>query len=152
MRAVQFMSMIITSIFVGLTIAATGFALEEDRRQENCLALNIYHEARGEPIMGQIAVAHVTLNRVADKRWPNNICDVVYQRKQFSWTHMVKNHKPKKGDHWNIAKSIAKDVIDGVDEDNTDGAVYYHADYVNPVWNRKLTITTKIGAHIFYKD
>lgn len=124
----------------------------EVNQERQCLALNIYHEARGESIMGQIAVAHVTLNRVADSRWPSTICEVVYQPKQFSWTHTIENQEPKKGEAWTIAQSLAKDIMNGVDVDNTDGAVYYHADYVNPVWNRNLTVTTKIGVHIFYKD
>ena len=51
-----------------------------------CLALNIYHEARGEPIEGQRAVASVTLNRTLDPRWPSTVCGVVYDPQQFSWT------------------------------------------------------------------
>ena len=66
-----------------------------DPQQHECLAMNIYHEARGERWEGQIAVAHVTMNRVAHDEWPNNVCDVVYQKKQFSWTHVVKDVKPR---------------------------------------------------------
>ena len=51
-----------------------------------CLTLNVYHEARGEPFLGQVAVAEVTLNRVDDLRWPDTVCEVVYQPYQFSWT------------------------------------------------------------------
>lgn len=139
------------SIIIG-ALTACGFMFSEQAKASNCLALNIYHEARGEPIMGQIAVAHVTLNRVEDTRWPDNVCDVVYQPKQFSWTHTIKNQTPKSGESWMLAKSLAKDIMRGIDEDNTAGAVYYHADYVNPIWNRELTQTAKIGVHVFYKD
>lgn len=45
----------------------------------HCLAQNIYHEARGEPMVGKVAVAHVVLNRAADRRWPARICSVIKQ-------------------------------------------------------------------------
>ena len=48
-----------------------------------CLALNLYHEARNELDAGLYAVADVTQNRVADPRWPNTICDVVYEAKML---------------------------------------------------------------------
>ena len=51
-----------------------------------CLALNIYNEARGEPIAGQYAVAQVTIQRTASPKWENTICGAVYEYKQFSWT------------------------------------------------------------------
>ena len=51
----------------------------------DCLARNIYHEARGESLQGQIAVAAVTVNRVLTKGYPSSICQVVYQPYQFSW-------------------------------------------------------------------
>jgi N-acetylmuramoyl-L-alanine amidase len=152
MRAVNMISALFTGTLGVLLMISAADASEERNKEVNCLALNIYHESRGETTMGQIAVAHVTLNRVADKRWPDNICDVVYQPKQFSWTHMINNKTPKSDHNWEVSQSIASDVMDGVDEDNTYGAVYYHAKRANPIWNRKLTITTKIGAHIFYKD
>ena len=44
-----------------------------------CLALNVYHEARSEPMDGQYAVAHVVLNRVADDSFPDDACKVVKQ-------------------------------------------------------------------------
>ena len=142
---------ITTALFSAFVFSATK-ELAAEQEQKECLARNIYHEARGEPIMGQIAVAQVTLNRADDRRWPSSICEVVYQPKQFSWTHLVENQTPKSGYHWTLAQQLAEDVMNGIDPDNTDGAVYYHADYVNPSWNRNLTVTTVIGAHIFYKD
>ena len=44
-----------------------------------CMALNIYHESRSEEMRGQVAVANVTLNRVASNKWPNDVCSVVKQ-------------------------------------------------------------------------
>ena len=120
-----------------------------DSKQHECLALNIYHEARGERMEGQIAVAQVTLNRAAHKEWPSTICDVVYQPKQFSWTHMIKNHKPSETKAYKLAEVIARDVMIGNVADPTMGAVFYHANWVNPSWTSSLTLSKVIGNHLF---
>ena len=145
-------TIVITTALFCAFVFTSAQRVEADAEQKHCLALNIYHESRGQPIMGQIAVAQVTINRVADSRWGSTICEVVYQPYQFSWTHLIKNQVPREGYHWDLAQGLAQSVMTGVDEDNTDGAVFYHAGYVNPSWNRDMTITTVIGAHIFYKD
>ena len=59
----------------------------EATKQHECLARNIYFEARNEPFAGQFAVAMVTLNRVYDKQFPNSICEVVYQGLHYSSGH-----------------------------------------------------------------
>jgi spore germination cell wall hydrolase CwlJ-like protein len=136
-----------------LTVAAVffaGFAAAEEKR---CLALNIYFEARGEPQEGQMAVAHVTLNRVQSRRFPNSICEVVYQPYQFSWTHIKRSHIPYNRAAWNRAKYIAEVAIDWhkVGEDFSQGALFYHADYVRPYWADRFDETVRIGKHIFYQ-
>ena len=113
------------------------------------LALNVYHEARGEPVLGQYAVAHVVMNRVADKRWPDDVCQVVRQRNQFSWTRRV-NPIPAEKAGWRLAVAIATDVIDGRIDD-TDGSTHYHNTNIAPRWARKLTPTREIGNHVFYR-
>lgn len=140
------------AIVAGFIIGCTSYeAQAKAGKDKTCLALNIYHEARGEPIAGQIAVAQVTMNRVAHKSWPDDVCKVVYQRKQFSWTHTIKDHTPKEIEQWEIAKDIAEKVYKDQEDDFALGAVFYHADYVNPSWAKAYTEVTKIGAHIFYK-
>lgn len=80
-------------------ILATGLALvstdvqtsapslaDKLKTEIGCLAANLYFEARGEPLKGQLAVAKVTLNRVKSKQYPDSICAVVFQKHQFSWT------------------------------------------------------------------
>lgn len=121
-----------------------------DPIEHECMAMNIYHESRGEVIEGQIAVAHVTMNRVDHDYWPNSVCDVVYQNKQFSWTHTIKDPTPKEEKAWKQAKVIARDVMIGNTVDPTEGAVFYHANYVNPVWAKQMDISKVIGIHIFY--
>jgi len=138
-------------VAAAITIGMLGQP-EVDPVQQKCMAMNIYHESRGEVIEGQIAVAHVTANRVNNENWPNNICDVVYQNKQFSWTFLIKDQTPKDEKLWAQAMIIARDVIIGNTVDPTEGAVFYHANYVNPSWaeQKSMSISKIIGVHIFY--
>ena len=138
------------SIIAGVVTAAMMAPPTIDEKQHNCLALNIYHESRGERVEGQIAVAHVTINRVAHKKWPASICDVVYQPKQFSWTHLIKDHTPTDDKAWSAAKVIARDVMIGNVEDPSKGAVFYHANYVDPSWVDYVQLSKVIGNHLFY--
>jgi N-acetylmuramoyl-L-alanine amidase len=121
--------------------------------EEHCLALNIYFEARGESEKGQMAVAQVTLNRVNSRQFPNTICEVVYQPNQFSWVHLLSSHKPQNKRAWKRAQAIASTAIKWyeIGEDFTDGALYFHADYVNPYWSEYFDKTVQIGRHVFYR-
>ena len=137
------------------------------QRQIDCLAENIYFESAYEPRDGRVAVALVTLNRVQDPRYPNNICGVVKQKTrittienkrivcQFSWyceeNKFVRNRKA-----YQEALDIAIHVYANYEKlyDLTHGALFYHADYVSlrKIGVRGLEKTTKIGRHIFYKE
>lgn len=79
---------LILSYLIGFDLPKTNI----DYREFRCLSQSIYHEARGEPLDGQIMVANVIMNRVKHKEFPNTICDVVFQRNQFEWTQVVKRH------------------------------------------------------------
>ena len=127
-----------------------------------CLAKNIYFEARGEEIAGQYAVGLVTLNRVRSKRFPNSICNVVYQARywnnhpvrnkcHFSWYCDGKSDRPKDKDRWNLAQEIAETLLLFNIEDITKGATHYHAKEVLPHWANKSKIKIIIGNHIFYE-
>lgn len=131
-----------------------------------CMALNIYHESRGEPVKGQIAVAQVTLNRVNHKHYPNSVCEVVTQRKQFSWTidklapvktdGRIVGYKlkpsaiPKEDKAWRRAVSVARYVMSGKSHDLSKGAIFYHTKQVSPYWSRDKQLVTQLGNHIFY--
>lgn len=130
-------------------------ASEKDAR---CLALNLYHETRSESIDGAVGVAHVVLNRVADKKYPNTICKVVYQggekrrhKCQFSWWCDGKNDKPRDKVAWQAMQVITNAVLNGLIEDPTGGSLLYHADYVKPHWASKSEFVVQIGKHLFYR-
>ena len=124
-----------------------------------CLAMNVYHEARGEGIQAMMAVAEVTMNRVDDSRYPNNVCDVVKQGYNpktkhtchFSWYCDGESDKMYDKQMSFVANEIAVDYLTGLTTNFTNGATHYHATYVNPYWSKQLTKTTTIGSHIFYR-
>lgn len=157
--------------YITLAHAETPSKIQDEDLE--CLALNIYHEARSESLAGQYAVADVTINRVRDRRYPSTICGVVKQavlsqwgldrgmeipRKnmcQFSWYCDGLPDEPVETYSWLRAKDIAYDMIylrkySGI----TEGSTHYHANYVNPSWNShpSMRLIGRIGDHIFYKE
>jgi N-acetylmuramoyl-L-alanine amidase len=145
---------------------------QESHPQLYCLALNIYHEARADNIAGRYAVADVVLNRVHDDRWPNTICDVVYEaqlnkwylehknkkvpirnRCQFSWYCDGLSDEPKQKMSWRDSQEIAYKLYHlGVFRGITEGATHYHATYVNPKWNKHMQNIGRIGSHLFFRS
>jgi N-acetylmuramoyl-L-alanine amidase len=121
------------------------------KREVRCMAANIYHEARGESITGQKAVASVTMNRVKSDSYPKSVCGVVHQKSQFSWT----GSKP-------IPQKIPKKIVDIARQyvvqynsksmDVTAGATYFHTVTTRPSWSKRFKRTTRIGNHIFYRQ
>lgn len=136
-----------------------SISIAQMKKDLECLALNIYREGGYEPIEGRIAIAQVTLNRVASDKFPNKVCEVVYQKSQvvskticqFSWYCDVSHRtRPINQKVYNEAYEVAKKVyLEGFRLDSLNDALYYHADYVNPRW--KLERISKIGTHIFYR-
>ena len=127
------------------------------RASLECLALNIYHEARGEPVEGRIAVGQVVMNRVADPDFPARVCDVVTQggewphdRCQFSWWCDGLSDRPDDPNAWADSRRLARKILHGSIHDPTRGALWYHADHVTPAWRAHLGRQGKIGAHVFY--
>jgi spore germination cell wall hydrolase CwlJ-like protein len=123
----------------------------------DCLAKNVYYEARGEETLGQYAVAEVTLNR-----WKNNptktLCQIVYQRSdngcQFSWVCNPSLPLPSyQSAAWLLALDIAREFAKGKTcECNLNNAIYFHATYVQPSWARTKPLIAQIGKHKFYAD
>lgn len=135
----------------------TSGAAKMDWENLRCLALNIYHEARGEPLKGKIAVAHVVLNRVAARRFPGQVCAVIKQggerhrhRCQFSWWCDGRSDRPRDVAAWRESLLVALLIRRGATDDPTKGALWYHADSVHPYWAKVFKKHTKIGKHIFY--
>lgn len=140
----------ITAAFVASVVFYGAGQAQDYVEARECLAMNIYHEARGEPIVGQIAVAQVTVNRTHHDYFPDTVCEVVWQDNQFSWTNDGRSDRIRDEEAYNVALNIAEWVLMGREEDPTNGALFYHADHVNPFWTRSVDEETKIGDHVFY--
>jgi len=143
--------------------------LKNRAKQVECLAKNIYFEARNEPFAGQFAIALVTLNRVYDDTFPNTVCEVVYQgihnkrgfpklnRCQFSWYCDGISDTTKNVRAWKDTQKIANLAMISYGSmksqglDYTEGARYYHTHEIKPRWSRSFPKVGRIGQHIFYR-
>ena len=151
------------------------------KKQAECLAQNMYHEAKNQGFAGQLAVALVVINRVKDHRFPNTICEVVHQGPvKESWKTKGKNVPDHERIYYPVrhkcqfswwcdgikdtVKKLDKDLYDDIYSmsmslvtgeakvvDITEGATHFHADYVRPAWRKTKTRTIEIEDHIFYR-
>jgi spore germination cell wall hydrolase CwlJ-like protein len=120
-------------------------------RELGCLVANVYHEARGEDVLGQAAVAHVTLNRVRSPAYPDTVCDVVRQPGQFSWIEDGRSDRMTDLDAIGRAVDIALAVLRGKIKDPTGGALHFYAhDRVKPYWSRQGHRLI-VGEHTFVR-
>lgn len=156
-------------------------AIEEERasykrvlfhkKEIECLAKNIYFEARGESRKGKEAVGLVTINRVFSSRFPETVCDVVFQSKrdengnprknlcQFSWycDNLPIDIKDKRvyNKIYRVAEFVYINYFINTNamEDFTNGSTHYHAYHVNPFWSEsdQYSYTMNIGSHLFYR-
>ena len=117
-----------------------------------CLAVAVFFEARGEPLDGQYAVAEVIMNRVEDSRYPDTVCGVVFQDRQFSFTHDGKPDRlPRIATRASqMAKIVAKDVLSG--HQIGISSTHYHTLSVNPFWANYYDLDGLVGNHVFYTN
>ena len=128
------------------TLAALGVSVGTNQSNSDLylLAKCVYAEARGEPYTGQVAVAAVILNRVANPNFPNTISGVIYQPWAFTAVHDGQiSLEPDQ-----TAYNAAQDALNGWDP--TYGCIYYY----NPTtatsqWIFSRQTVVQIGRHIF---
>ena len=118
-----------------------------DREELLCMAINIYHEARGSTTEDQIAVAEVVKNRTADWRWPDTVCDVVWDNKQFSWTHDGLSDMPREDRAWETSQYIAWLSLNNMVENPVGNANHYHTTEINPYWS--VSARQQVGSHFY---
>lgn len=126
-------------------------------QQFQCLREAVYHEARGEDLVGQFAVAEVILNRVDSARYPNTVCGVVHQNAhrrnacQFSYACNGRSRALSEPAARAVAGRVAQVMLSGADRPLTLGATHFHATTVRPGWSRRYERTAQFGSHIFYR-
>lgn len=117
------------------------------------VSLCVYHEARGEPDEGKIAVAQVILNR-AEQRGIS-VKEVILQPGQFSWVNDGNPNDIKNHSAFAVCmEAIIKCLDQRLQGDTLQGANLYHADYIKPTWSRssKVKFLGQVGRHLFYKE
>ena len=143
MLELAMLALLLTSTGVGSTNTVSSELM--------CLSKNIYHEARGENERGQIAVGFVTLERVLSKKFPNTICEVVYQKNAFSWTRHKNLTEKTNLLYGKCLESAIKSVGLKVLDLDTMKADHYHHKRVSPSWASRLTMVGTVGDHKFYR-
>lgn len=131
-------------------------AIPERTTGFTCLATAIYHEARGEGIRGQAAVAEVILNRAESGLYPASVCGVVNQRGnggcQFSYVCDGRSDAIADRAAYDVSERIAAAMLGGAPRVLTDGATHFHTLAVSPDWSRRFARTAAIGYHLFYRQ
>jgi spore germination cell wall hydrolase CwlJ-like protein len=125
-------------------------------REQECLALAMYWEARGEGEAGMAAVGWTILNRVASPAFPSTACAVVYDGGetppcQFSWYCDGRSDRPRDWSSWQRAMRVGARLLTDPLADPTRGALYFHARHVRSAWHGRLARTASIGGHVFYR-
>ena len=152
-------------LIVGAILHGPPLQLRENivanNNEYRCAVRSLYHEGRGESLVGQAYIVKTVLNRVRDTKHPHSVCGVIYQRKQFSWTHQIPKNKHKVPNKTASEKELLKQLevistvviwIDRLGWDFTEGSQFYHSVKVKPNWDyTKLERTETVGNHVFYK-
>jgi spore germination cell wall hydrolase CwlJ-like protein len=151
MRLFTFAATVCMTLYLSSAAVAGGC---DEQKQKKLLALNMYHEARGEGVAGMQMVGEVTLNRVNRPEFPDTICAVIYQRSQFSWVRGKKNHHPGEKESWELALEIADDLLQGEANLYDNGATHFMASSLlknPPKWARNFGHVATLGKHTFYE-
>jgi N-acetylmuramoyl-L-alanine amidase len=157
----QFMKLISNLLSLFIIAALAVMALHGKPKQQAardlseddlfCMVQNVYHEARGEDVLGQVAVAHVTLNRVRSPAYPDTVCGLVWQKGQFSWTEGGRSDRMTDLDAMGKAVDIALAASRGKIKGPTGGALHSYAhDRVRPHWSRQ-GYRLVVGEHTFVR-
>jgi len=134
--------------------------------QQQCQTANMFFEARGEQPKGMQAVAAVVLHRARSKQYPASACAVIFQPKQFSWTHQQNYDRILEVLNGDLSSYTAKDrqaylqAATIAQKPDTEllatfprTTLYYHASSIAPSWKQQLKRKNnlkKVGKHVFY--
>jgi spore germination cell wall hydrolase CwlJ-like protein len=147
----------VLALFAAPTASLAASANADDDREIGCLALTIYHEARGESERGKLAVGHVVMNRTRSVLFPASICEVVRQggqrrdRCQFSWWCDGRSDRPRDKAALQESLLLAQEIYYGCTSDPTAGALWYHSTAVKPSWSKSFRRGKRIDRHVFYR-
>ena len=148
--AVLVLSVTLTATLQAETNPKQSQVQKLSKAQIECLSINAYMEARNQGVKGMQAVTWVVLNRTKHPSYPSTPCAVIKQPQQFSWWN-GKTPQIKEKDAYTQAERVVEGVLSGKLKDNTNSSTHFHSTRIKPVWASRLSYTTTIGSHCFYK-
>ncbi|WP_310476940.1 cell wall hydrolase [Sandarakinorhabdus sp.] len=120
-----------------------------DKKHVTCVAKVVHHEAGNQPRAGQIAVAHVLMNRVKHGHG-SDVCDAAKRPGQFF--PIDRYHPDRSTNQWSEAVDVARDVLAGKARDTSRGALFFHANWAKPDrFFRGRTKVARLDDHDFYR-
>jgi len=133
-----------------VSTTASAVDLKMSPSELECMSLTVYGEARGESKMGQLLVMDVIYNRKESGKYPNHLCDVIKQHRQFSFWK-GKYRAPRNKRSYSKIKQLVFEYDTGVWKGLSGGSMWYHADHITPKWSKSLEMVLYVDKHIFYK-
>ena len=149
--AVLVLSVTLTATLQANSINDNSQVQKLSKVQIECLIKNAYFESRNQGVKGMQAVTWVVLNRTKHPSYPSTPCAVIYAPFQFEWTRNGKTPQIKEKDAYTQAERVVEGVLSGKLKDNTNSSTHFHSARIKPVWANRLSYTTTIGSHCFYK-
>ena len=149
--AVLVLSVTLTATLQAKSINDSSQVQKLSNKQIECLIKNAYFESRNQGVKGMQAVTWVVLNRTKHPSYPSTPCAVIYAPFQFEWTRNGKTPQVKEKDAYKQAERVVDGVLSGKLKDNTNSSTHFHSTRIKPVWANRLSYTTTIGSHCFYK-
>ena len=149
--AVLVLSVTLTATSQAKSVNDSSQVQKLSKAQIECLVFNAYFESRGQGVKGMQAVTWVVLNRTKHPSYPATPCAVIYAPFQFEWTRNGKTPQVKEKDAYTQAERVVEGVLSGKLKDNTNASTHFHSTRIKSVWASRLSYTTTIGSHCFYK-
>ena len=149
--AVLVLSLSLTATLQAKSINDSSQVQKLSKSQIECLIKNAYFESRNQGVKGMQAVTWVVLNRTKHPSYPSTPCAVIYSPFQFEWTRNGKTPQVKEKDAYMQAERVVEGVLSGKLKDNTNSSTHFHSARIKPKWSNRLSYTTTIGSHCFYK-
>ena len=149
--AVLVLSVTLTATLQAKNINDSSQVQKLSKAQIECLIKNAYFESRNQGVKGMQAVTWVVLNRTKHPSYPSTPCAVIYAPFQFEWTRKSKTPQIKEKDAYTQAERVVEGVLSGKLKDNTNSSTHFHSERIKPLWANRLSYTTTIGSHCFYK-
>ena len=149
--AVLVLSLSLTATLQAKSINDSSQVQKLSKSQIECLIKNAYFESRNQGVKGMQAVTWVVLNRTKHPSYPSTPCAVIYAPFQFEWTRSDAKLQVKEKDAYMQAERVVEGVLSGKLKDNTNSSTHFHSARIKPKWASRLSYTTTIGSHCFYK-